>query len=72
MGNLDDALRLQEKHLAIANETNDKVAKTLAYSSLGKLCLFVCVCVSVCFCVYVKIYAYMPFLHVNGTLAEFH
>jgi len=37
LGNLDNALRLQEKHLSIAIETNDKTAKTLAYSSLGKL-----------------------------------
>lgn len=36
LGNYEEAVRHQEQHLSIAAEMNDKVAKTLAYSSLGK------------------------------------
>lgn len=36
LGNYEDAVKHQEQHLSIAAEMNDKVAKTLAYSSLGE------------------------------------
>ena len=36
LGNYEEAVKHQEQHLSIAAEMNDKVAKTLAYSSLGK------------------------------------
>lgn len=39
LGNLDDAIRFQEQHLSVAAQTNDKLAKTLAYSSLGEIFL---------------------------------
>lgn len=37
LGNYNDAIQYQEQHLSIAAQMNDKVAKTLAFSSLGKL-----------------------------------
>lgn len=36
LGNLDEAVRYQEQHLSVAAQTNDKLAKTVAFSSLGK------------------------------------
>lgn len=36
LGNFEDAIQYQEQHLSIAAQLNDRVAKTLAYSSLGK------------------------------------
>lgn len=36
LGNLEDAVKYQEQHLSVAAQTNDKLAKTMAYSSLGK------------------------------------
>lgn len=36
LGNLEEAIRYQEQHLTVAAQTNDKLAKTMAYSSLGK------------------------------------
>lgn len=35
LGNLQEAMKYQEQHLSIAAQTNDKLAKTVAYSSLG-------------------------------------
>lgn len=37
LGNLDEAVRYQEQHLSVAAQTNDKLAKTVAFSSLGKI-----------------------------------
>lgn len=37
MGNLEQAVQYQEQHLQIAASTNDQLAKTLAYSSLGRV-----------------------------------
>lgn len=37
LANYDQALFYQEKHLQIASSTNDQLAKTLAYSSLGRV-----------------------------------
>jgi len=37
LGNYTEAINYQEQHLSIAAEMKDKVAKTLAYSSLGML-----------------------------------
>lgn len=36
LGNLQEAMKYQEQHLSIAAQTNDKIAKTVAYSSLGR------------------------------------
>jgi len=36
-GNFTEALNHQEQHLSLAAEMNDRVAKTLAYSSLGRI-----------------------------------
>ena len=36
LGNYEDAVKYQEQHLSIAAQMNDRVAKTLAYSSLGQ------------------------------------
>lgn len=38
LGNHEEAVRYQEKHLSMAAQLQDKVAKTMAFSSLGKLC----------------------------------
>lgn len=35
LGNFEEAVRYQEQHLSVAAQTNDKLAKTMAYSSLG-------------------------------------
>lgn len=35
LGNFEEAVRYQEQHLSVAAQTNDKLAKTVAYSSLG-------------------------------------
>jgi len=35
LGEYQKAIRYQEQHLSIAAQMNDRVAKTLAYSSLG-------------------------------------
>lgn len=37
LGNLQEAIKYQEQHLSIAAQTNDKIAKTVAYSSLGEM-----------------------------------
>lgn len=37
MGNLDEAVGYQQKHLSIASSTNDQLAKTVAYSALGRV-----------------------------------
>jgi hypothetical protein len=34
--NFEQAIMYQEQHLSIAAQMNDRVAKTLAYSSLGE------------------------------------
>ena len=38
LGNFEEAVRYQEQHLSVAAQTNDKLAKTMAYSSLGMYC----------------------------------
>ena len=38
LGNFEEAVRYQEQHLSVAAQTNDKLAKTMAYSSLGVYC----------------------------------
>jgi hypothetical protein len=38
LGNFEEAVRYQEQHLSVAAQTNDKLAKTMAYSSLGTCC----------------------------------
>lgn len=40
LGNLQEAMKYQEQHLSIAAQTNDKLAKTIAYSSLGMIPFF--------------------------------
>ena len=37
LGDHKKAIEYQEQHLSIAAQMNDRVAKTLAYSSLGRL-----------------------------------
>ncbi|KAI4455030.1 rapsyn-related [Holotrichia oblita] len=37
LGNYEQAVRYQEQHLQVAASTNDQLAKTLAYSSLGRV-----------------------------------
>lgn len=37
LGNLDQAVNFQEQHLSIAASTNDQLAKTVAYSALGRI-----------------------------------
>lgn len=37
LGDLAQAIRYQEQHLSIAASTNDQLAKTMAYSSLGRV-----------------------------------
>lgn len=37
LGNLERAVHFQERHLSVAARTNDQLAKTLAYSSLGRV-----------------------------------
>lgn len=37
LGNFEQAVRYQEQHLSVAASTNDQLAKTLAYSSLGRV-----------------------------------
>jgi tetratricopeptide (TPR) repeat protein len=38
LGHFEEAVRYQEQHLSVAAQTNDKLAKTMAYSSLGMYC----------------------------------
>lgn len=37
LGDLDQAVHFQEQHLSIAASTNDQLAKTVAYSALGRV-----------------------------------
>lgn len=48
LGNLEEAVRYQEQHLSVAAQTNDKLAKTMAFSSLGTFICFLTLCVCVC------------------------
>ena len=56
LGNLQEAIKYQEQHLSIAAQTEDKLAKTAAYTSLGESrrydlvseCVIIIYCRSTC------------------------